>query len=329
VVVEAAKIFPRLKIICSANPDKSDQWFTPEEAVELWQSYNLPPEVTVVTLAEEMVAEKVSGTKREIVMVRGIRNCEDLDYEKKVALYNKEHFGITHQHYVILTDQEPISSTRVRELAENLELEELSQFVSPVVITALLKKVLQLHDVIMVVGPPASGKSKMLQYMHEIDRRFVHVNTDDFNVVLRPLLAKTFGEENISKLAVDRQKEQEVSEFIKRPWFDLLRQALRAVPKDSVAMVEIPWGLRPEKRMFRFLGNKVLVVGCPSKERNEELNALRGTSHLRPFIHLIPGLEESRKIAEENNLSGYEVINNGDLEFLRELAEFTAKKILS
>ncbi|PIR06725.1 MAG: hypothetical protein COV55_02685 [Candidatus Komeilibacteria bacterium CG11_big_fil_rev_8_21_14_0_20_36_20] len=47
---KAAELFSKVKLICSVNPGKTQRWFTPEERQILWQSYNLPTNITVETL---------------------------------------------------------------------------------------------------------------------------------------------------------------------------------------------------------------------------------------------------------------------------------------
>lgn len=63
-----------LIVLCSENPDKSENWFTPDECKQMWLSYGLPESITVLTLAE--FAGRAFA-KDELVLVRGIRDEKD------------------------------------------------------------------------------------------------------------------------------------------------------------------------------------------------------------------------------------------------------------
>jgi pantetheine-phosphate adenylyltransferase len=135
----AAKMFKRLIIVCSANPDKEGYvLFTPEECKAMWLTYSLPPSVEVMTYAEL----KTSGIDfRAVVMVRGVRDDRDFEYEKRVMMDNNRVLGLD-KFFLIVGAQEykDISSSRARELAREGKLEELEKIVSASVAAALIEK---------------------------------------------------------------------------------------------------------------------------------------------------------------------------------------------
>ncbi len=67
VATRALKVFKDLYIVCSTNPSKNNRWFKPEECVEMWKSYNLPPSINIVTF-EEMQRLLIP----DITIVRGL-----------------------------------------------------------------------------------------------------------------------------------------------------------------------------------------------------------------------------------------------------------------
>lgn len=157
-----------ITIICSVNPDKGRNWFTPEESKELWQSYMAkindavvaewdkkhyeeiaagdspvycPPTLPIRVETLEEFLKKRKSKSSNLIMIRGIRGESDLEEEKKVVLYNKKHFGISNFLY-ICADQEycGISSSYVREFVSQGKFAQVQKMVSKEVFLALLEK---------------------------------------------------------------------------------------------------------------------------------------------------------------------------------------------
>lgn len=122
-----------LWIVCSENPDKTNNWFTPEECKRMWLSYDLPSSVVVLTLAEfkrDIVYEpEQSVDSTEIILVRGIRSERDFEYEKTVMMYNKEEFGI--EQFLYIFGDNLISSTDIRKKAwlRDSKIDEVTPYV--------------------------------------------------------------------------------------------------------------------------------------------------------------------------------------------------------
>ena len=124
-VKKVLNFLPRLTIVCSTNTNKIHDWFSEEESRQMWQSYDLPKNVNVVTLKE--IADVTKSTE-DIVMVRGIRNSNDAEYEKQVMISNSRDYGIKQFFYIYSgPEYSDVSSSRARELAGDLKLEELSE----------------------------------------------------------------------------------------------------------------------------------------------------------------------------------------------------------
>ncbi|HAM88445.1 MAG: Phosphopantetheine adenylyltransferase [Candidatus Falkowbacteria bacterium GW2011_GWC2_38_22] len=321
-VKSAAKSLPHVYVVCSTNPLKQDI-FSTEESKELWRSYDLPKNVTLTTF-EEM--GKLGINRKKIVMVRGLRSYEDFQEEKIVMKLNKEQYGVDKFIYFFSTcGFEGISATKVRTMMQNLELEGLKEFVSPGVISALIEKRLNLKNIFLVVGRPGSGKSTFLNMLKEGRDDIVHINTDGFNKELKPLLKAHFGEEDLIKVALER--EEELKQVIGIPWINLLKQSLLNVPANSHVFVEIAYGLQPDKPMYNFVGGKVLYLGCDSVNENAKRVNGRNTEHMLPFIRRIPGWSESKKIAKAENLMIRKIVTSGDLEKTREVAKRFADEL--
>lgn len=297
ILSKAAATLPFVTVVCSRNPKKNGYWFSEKECLEMWQGYDLPRNCEVITLSELMSRNL---DPEDLVMVRGVRTEKDLVDEKDVMAYNFEHFGIDKYLYVLSDeDTREVSSGLARESAEKVDLTTLAKCVCPEVVTALLEKALGFKNLVMVVGPPGSGKSTVLETLCEVDPNSVVIKTDEFNHALRGLLKEAFGEENLFEVALER--EDELQRVISKPWLELLSSALKNVTRGANVFVEVAYGMRPNMQIFRYLGAKVLYLGA-SKEVLNARCAARSNPKLAVFIEHIPDLDESCRIAYENKL---------------------------
>lgn len=314
---KASAICGEVLIVCSLNEDKEKIWFTQEECKEMWKTYGLCKDIKVKTFGE--LKGKEYAKKAPVVMIRGIRDEKDLDYEKKVLLMNHKNLGIKNFLF-ILSDENlrHISSTEVREFAQNLDFLKLASRVSPLVVTKLLEKALNIKNLFLVVGKPGSGKTTFLKMLAEKNSKNVVIETDLFNHQLRPLLEEKFGKDaNLADVAIRRP--DELKQVIGLPWLELLRKALRSVPAGSNIFLEIPYALQEDKLAFKYFGGKMIYIGCDGNQNILRV-AGRGTPQSLEFIEKIPGKSETMEIARKHNLALVCIDSNGSLADLREEA---------
>ncbi len=136
---EAAAAFGEITVVCSVNPVKEEKnIFTPEECKAMWQTYDLGGKIKVATLEEFL---KDRDQKSLVIMVRGIRDNNDIIYENNVMIYNRDNFGVTHYHYIIAARIfEKMSSTAARFAAKNNDRKKLNELVNPGVAAKTLEK---------------------------------------------------------------------------------------------------------------------------------------------------------------------------------------------
>lgn len=318
IVKRAAELFPEVYVICSVNPDKNNDIFRPEESKALWEAYNLPDNVIITTLDEFM---SLNRDNSRVIIIRGIRNYADLKDEEKVMALNKAKFGIDKYFYFVSeTGLEEISASKAREMAANLELEKLSEYVAPMIVTKLIERIFGFRNVFMVVGRPGSGKSTFLKML--TGNNFI-IDTDKLSKALRPFLKEKFPGEDLVKVAIERK--EEFMAAIKDPWMSLLKENMRNAPNGANVFIEIPYGLCPDKAMYRYLGGKVIHFYC-NPENNHKRLVHRNTPHHAKFMEEIPGKEESDKIARENRLIMTTVDTNSSIADLEKQAKIFSSK---
>jgi len=289
-----------LTIVCSENPDKQDGWFTTDEVKAMWKTYDLPKGVEVLSLSE--LQANYSHKEYRFIMVRGIRDNKDAEYEKEIMIYNNREYHIDNFIYIYCDKSFlNVSSTKVRNKAKNYDFHDLHLDVSIGVIRYLWKSVLSIEDIILVVGRPGSGKTTLLKKLVKQDDGIRYINTDDYNQALKPKLKQYFQTDDLFEIA--KTREQELISVISKSWLDLLFQDLAKTndlfADTEVVVVEIAYGLQPRKDMYRFVGDHVLNIWCSD---NLSRNTNRNTERLKFFIDKIPDLNETIAICEQNSL---------------------------
>ena len=318
IVRRAAALFPQVLVICSENPDKIGRcWFSPGECADMWCTYQLPSNVRVTTL------DAFKATKpdlRQVVMIRGIRNEDDFEHEKQVTFYNRQEFGIDKYFYLLnAAEFAGVSSSRARTAAQSLSLAEFPELVSPLVVSRLLEEALSLKNVFLVVGKPGGGKSTFLRLLQQLNPLNLPVSTDYFSQQLQPLISQAFPGED--PIAVALNKAEELQRIIGPAWLKLASSAIGRAPAGANVLVEAAYGLMPDKRLQRFFGGKVIFVGCDDTQHYQRVSD-RGTPQLSSFVEAIPGLKQSREIAQAEKLELLEINTAGSLGELEDQARY-------
>ncbi len=324
IVKEAADIYHEVFVVCSVNTDKKENWFTPEQCKQLWLAYDSPANVTVLTFSEFVELRIDPDT---LVMIRGLRNQEDAEHEKKVMLFNYTRYRIRKFFYIFSKcEYVHCSSSLVRKKVEEFDFVALKELVAPKIITELMQKVKNSKNFYLVVGPPGGGKSTFLKLLHSYNPRVVSILTDEINHQLKSLLWEHFEGQDLEDLVLNN--EEELKKFIKKPWFDLLAQAVNSVPDEAHIFVEVAYGMQTDKELWKYLGAKILYVGPVDDYSMLQARVIdRGTPHLVTFIDRIPHFQQTKQLCDQHGLWLDFVNSEGTLAQFEEQAKQFALKL--
>lgn len=196
-----------------------------------------------------------------------------------------------------------------------VSLEEMILF-TPKQVTKILEEKLRIKNLFMIVGRPGSGKSTFLDIAARIDNRSFYIDTDKYSKSLRPLLEECFGGSDLVEAVINQP--QRLIEVISRQWLEMAAASLSLAPPQSNVFVEIPYGMRPEFRMFRYFGAKVIYIGCENEEVNRQRIRERGNPQTIRFIEVIPDKKQTMDIAAQYDLRLICIDTSGTLNELKD-----------
>ena len=86
----AAQLFNEVVVLVAINPDK-ETLFTPEERVEMWEEITADLPAVTVRATEDLVALFAASIEDATpVLIRGVRDAADLEFELLLAAANRE-----------------------------------------------------------------------------------------------------------------------------------------------------------------------------------------------------------------------------------------------
>ena len=141
VIKRASRMFDRVIVCIMVNAAKKNQMFTPQERAELARRALADIPNVEVDVSDALLAEYAKKFDRPVI-VKGLRNSADFDYEYQIALVNnKLDAGLETLFIPAQPEYGYISSTVVRELASYGA--ELRGLVSEELIADIEKKATQ------------------------------------------------------------------------------------------------------------------------------------------------------------------------------------------
>lgn len=280
VIKRAAKIFDHLYVGIGCNPDKK-YLFTEEERVELAsQALDNIPNVTVISFSGLLVNFAVENNIH--VIVRGIRNSFDMEFESNLNQVNKSQ-EIDIETICLFTDPvlSKVSSSNVKALQKDFG--NISEYV-PLNVKAALQEKISKVKLIGFTGLMGSGKSylanKLEDYSKTEDTPVHNIELDDVakyilyesNQPMHQNIQNKFFEyfqtkdkkEIASKLFSSKENLDFVSKLIAKP---IQMEVINRITKNKLTgIVIINSAILCESNLLDFVNNKVVLISNPEKD---------------------------------------------------------------
>lgn len=164
VIERGRRLFDELIVAVGRNPGKG-ALFTPEERVEMVQTLTgelvrkNPGDAPVKVLSFEGLTVDFARGAGANVLLRGVRNLSDLQYEVQQAVTNREVAGLETAFVVAGQSFAYTSSSLIRQIAAlGDDLSKLASMCPPRVIEALQKKKRENHPVLMRLMDSGGGE---------------------------------------------------------------------------------------------------------------------------------------------------------------------------
>ena len=311
IVKEASEIFDKVNIVCSRNRYKKDYWFSQEECAAMWQSMDLPKNANVYTFGK--IKKMFSLPFKDFIVIRGIRDIKNMHEEKRSLLISLEEFGVDKFFFIFGKEKhKDISSAKLRYMAEYMDLIGMKEKTSPLVISYLLEKALNIKKLFIVSGKTGSGKTRIINELskkHPVE----YIDVDELVRELHPIVKEHFNADDV--LSLVKSRPDEVADFLEIPLIEKIQEKLinlkksGRLDKDTILMIECAYGLK--YKIFKYIGGRILYID--SSELKKRIIERKTPQHME-FIDKIPGLEKSKKICSSNKLSLIVFNNDEEIE---------------
>ena len=287
----AATVFDRVIIGIGLNPDKG-YLFTPDERKEMARrSLERTPNVEVVGFEGLLVDYAYEQGIR--VIVKGVRNSNDFDYENILHLVGEsQELGI--DTYVLFSrpDLMHVSSTMIRALQK--EEGFIHRYV-PLYVKQCLEARISGQYIVGVTGEIGTGKSQLSRVfralgkhrkvdvhpieMDEIGTQILEELTEPSYIRVREEVVASFGvkvrnrDGTINRKALgnivyrDAERLNELNRILDRPLMVRLRRELRG----KRGLILLNSGLLVESSLTHLCNNNVVLVSCDKRSQETRL----------------------------------------------------------
>ena len=291
IVNRAATVFDRVIIGIGMNPDKG-YLFTPDERKEMARrSLERTPNVEVVGFEGLLVDYAYEQGIR--VIVKGVRNSNDFDYENILHLVGEsQELGI--DTYVLFSrpDLMHVSSTMIRALQK--EEGFIHRYV-PLYVKQCLEARISGQYIVGVTGEIGTGKSQLSGVfralgehrkvevhpieMDEIGTQILEELTEPSYIRVREEVVASFGvkvrnrDGSINRKAIgnivyrDAERLNELNRILDRPLMVRLRRELRG----KRGLILLNSGLLVESSLTHLCNNNVVLVSCDKRSQETRL----------------------------------------------------------
>ncbi len=287
VIERAAKIFDHLVVAIGDNPDKK-YTFNKEERTFLAQ-HSLKHLKNVSVTSFEGLLVTFAYENNISVIVRGIRNTQDMEYEYNLHQINdSQDLDIETISLFTKPEQSKISSSSVKALQK--EHGDIIDYV-PLIVKDHLERRISKQKIIGFTGIMGSGKSYIARelesyskdkavkiYNIELDdvaKHILYESTKPSHLKLREELIKHFGTCQKSEMAKilfqSKEKLSIMQELIRKPLLTEISTMLRG--KEGIVIINSATLI--EHDLLKLINNNLVIVTSNDKERFERLKNFR------------------------------------------------------
>lgn len=287
VIERAAKIFDHLVVAIGDNPDKK-YTFNKEERTFLAQ-HSLKHLKNVSVTSFEGLLVTFAYENNISVIVRGIRNTQDMEYEYNLHQINdSQDLDIETISLFTKPEQSKISSSSVKALQK--EHGDIIDYV-PLIVKDHLERRISKQKIIGFTGIMGSGKSYIARelesyskdkavkiYNIELDdvaKHILYESTKPSHLKLREELIKHFGTCQKSEMAKilfqSKEKLSIMQELIRKPLLTEISTMLRC--KEGIVIINSATLI--EHDLLKLINNNLVIVTSNDKERFERLKNFR------------------------------------------------------
>lgn len=345
IVERTSKTYDEVHLVIGDNPEKN-YLFTKEERVEM-AKVSLSHLKNVKVDSFEGLLIDYANDNNISIMIRGIRNTKDMEYEYNLYQVNdSQEMEIETVCLFTKPELSKVSSSNVKAIQKE---NGLTKKYVPLVVKDKLEQKISKQKVIGITGVMGSGKSFSASYLKEYskdkDVKVHNLELDDIakfilyeskkpsHLKIQEQLFNKFKTLDKKEIAEKLFSKVEYIEFMKnlitKPSYIELRQRM----KNLEGIILINNAVLVEYEMLDFVNNNVILVHIDNETRFEYLKEKRYISEkdAKNRIKYVLSTKEKKavikeKINKENYGNIFEVINNKEI---KTTLEYLYKKLSS
>ncbi len=290
IVERSAGIFEKLYVAIGDNPEKN-YLFSKEERTEMAK--------IALSHLKNVVVDSFDGLLIDFahdhdigVMIRGIRNTNDMEYEYNLYQVNDSQ-ELDIETMCLFTQPElgKVSSSNVKAIQKE---SGLTQKYVPLVVKDRLSQKISKQKIFGITGLMGSGKSwvaeQLVEYSQDKDIKVHNIEFDDIakeilyesekpaHLKIRSQIEEKFGtldkKEIAKKIFSNKDNLKFMNEIVRKPLLKEVRARMKKI--DGVVLMNA--AILVENNFLNFVNNNVILVSVEDHIRFENLEKYRGIS---------------------------------------------------
>lgn len=320
IVERSAKIYEEVFVAIGDNPAK-EYLFSKEERTEMAQISLSHLDNVVVTSFDGLLIDFAHENDIS-VMVRGIRNTNDMEYEYNLFQVNDSQ-DLEIETMCLFTQPElgKVSSSNVKSIQKE---SGLTQKYVPLVVKDKLEQKISKQKIFGITGLMGSGKSwlanQLVEYSENKDIKVHNIEMDDLakeilyksdkpaHLKIRKQLEEKFGTLDKSEIAKKVFSNKDNLDFINKLVKKPLLIDLRTKIKELEGVILVNAAILIESDMLSLVNNNVIIVSVNDETRFENLEKYRKISKAvaqKRISNVLSYEDKLKKVKDKIKYEGY------------------------